>query len=119
MRVTRPENEETRLNSTVKQLLMWVLVITGAICLFTYVSKGMGGPKEPNPSYTEVLNKATAGQVKDVTIDDRTVVGHYTTGEQFHTTIPANDPEMYTIGSALRASTSPSRTRTPTSGSRP
>ncbi len=25
------------------------------------------------------------------------MVGHYTTGEQFHTTIPANDPEMFTI----------------------
>jgi cell division protease FtsH len=85
------------LNSTVKQLLMWVLVICGVIALFTYVQKSMGGPKEPNPSYTEVLNKAQAGQVKDVTIDDRTVTGHYTTGEQFHTTIPANDPEMYTI----------------------
>ncbi|HEY4379630.1 MAG TPA: ATP-dependent zinc metalloprotease FtsH [Acidobacteriaceae bacterium] len=85
------------MNSTVKQLLMWVLVICGVIGLFTYVSKNMGGPKEPNPSYTEVLNKAQAGQVKDVTIDDRSVVGHYSTGEQFHTTIPANDPEMYTI----------------------
>ena len=85
------------MNSTVKQLLMWVLVICGVIGLFTYVSKNMGGVKEPNPSYTEVLNKAQAGQVKDVTIDDRTVVGHYSTGEQFHTTIPVNDPEMYTI----------------------
>jgi cell division protease FtsH len=57
----------------------------------------MGGVKEQLASYTDVLNKAQAGQVKEVTIDDRTVVGHYTTGEQFRTTIPANDPEMYTI----------------------
>jgi cell division protease FtsH len=85
------------LNSTVKQLLMWVLVICGVIGLFTYVSKSMGGVKEQLASYTDVLNKAQAGQVKEVTIDDRTVVGHYTTGEQFRTTIPANDPEMYTI----------------------
>ncbi len=76
---------------------MWVLVITGVITLFMYVSKNMGGVKELTPSYTEVLNKATAGQVKDVTIDDRSVIGHYSTGEQFHTTIPANDPEMFTI----------------------
>ena len=85
------------MNSTVKQLLMWVLVICGVIGLFTYVSKSMGGVKEQLASYTDVLNKAQAGQVKEVTIDDRTVVGHYTTGEQFRTTIPANDPEMYTI----------------------
>jgi cell division protease FtsH len=93
----QPENEETRLNSTVKQLLMWVLVITGAICLFTYVSKGMGGTKELTPSYSDVLTKAQAGQVKDVTIDDKTMTGHYTTGDQFRTIIPANDPEMYSI----------------------
>jgi cell division protease FtsH len=93
----RPENEETRLNSTVKQLLMWVLVIAGAICLFTYVSKGMGGPKEQTPSYTDVLNKAEAGQVKDVIIDDKTMTGHYTNNDAFRTIIPANDPEMYNI----------------------
>ena len=76
---------------------MWVLVITGAICLFTYVSKGMGGPKELTPSYSDVLNKAQAGQVKDVTIDDKTMTGHYTNDDAFRTIIPANDPEMYNI----------------------
>jgi cell division protease FtsH len=86
-----------RLNSTVKQLLMWVLVVTGAICLFTYVSKGMGGPKEQTPSYSDVLNRAQSGQVKDVTIDGTTMVGHFTAGDQFRTTIPANDPEMFNI----------------------
>jgi hypothetical protein len=71
---------------------MWVLVITGAICLFTYVSKGMGGPKEQTPSYSDVLNKAQTGQVKDVIIDDKTMTGHYTTGDAFRTIIPGNDP---------------------------
>ena len=85
------------MNSTVKQLLMWVLVITGAICLFTYVSKGMGGTKELTPSYSDVLNKAAAGQVKDVTIDDKTMTGHFSNNDAFRTIIPANDPEMWTI----------------------
>ncbi len=76
---------------------MWVLVVTGAICLFTYVSKGMGGPKEQTPTYSDVLNRAQSGQVKDVTIDGTTMVGHFTTGDQFRTTIPANDPEMFNI----------------------
>ena len=76
---------------------MWVLVITGAICLFTYVSKGMGGTKELTPSYSDVLNKAAAGQVKDVTIDDKTMTGHFSNNDAFRTIIPANDPEMWTI----------------------
>ena len=91
------KNEETRLNSTVKQLLMSVLVITGVISLFIYVSKSVGGVKEQNVSYADMLNKAQASQVKDVMIDDRTATGHFTNNDAFRTTIPANDPEMYTI----------------------
>ncbi len=85
------------MNSTVKQLLMWVLVITGAICLFTYVSKGMGGVKETTVSYSDVLNKAQAGLVKNVSIDGTSLTGQYTNNDGFRTTIPSNDPEMYTI----------------------
>jgi cell division protease FtsH len=85
------------LNSTVKQLLIWVLLITGVICLWTLVGKSVGGPKPQDASYSDVLNKAQAGQVKNVIIDGTTVTGQYTNNDAFRTTIPANDPEMYTI----------------------
>ncbi len=85
------------MNSTVKQLLIWVLLITGVICLWTLVGKNMGAPKEQTPTYSDVLNKAQGGQVKDVTIDGTTLTGHFATNEAFRTTIPPNDPEMYTI----------------------
>jgi cell division protease FtsH len=85
------------LNSTVKQLLIWVLLIAGVICLWTLVGKQMGGPKETAVSYSDVLNKAQDGKVKEVTIDGTTLLGKYTTNEAFRTTIPANDPEMYSI----------------------
>ncbi|HEX9199911.1 MAG TPA: ATP-dependent zinc metalloprotease FtsH [Acidobacteriaceae bacterium] len=85
------------MNSTVKQLLIWVLLITGVICLWTLVGKGVGGPKPQDVSYSDVLNKAQAGQVKSVFVDGTTVTGQYTNNDAFRTTIPANDPEMYTI----------------------
>ena len=85
------------MNSTVKQVLMWVLVIAGAFLLFTYVNKGMGGVKDTPASYSDMLNKAQAGQVKDVLIDGNTVTGHYSNNDAFRTTKPDNDPEMYTI----------------------
>jgi cell division protease FtsH len=91
------KNEETRLNSTVKQLLMWVLVITGAISLFIYVSKGMGGPKPATISYSDLVNKAQAGQVKDVLIDGSTVTGHYSNSDPFTTTRPDGDSEFLPI----------------------
>jgi cell division protease FtsH len=74
-----------------------VLLIAGVICLWTLVGKNMGGTHETAVSYSDVLNKAQDGKVKEVTIDGTTLVGKYTTGDAFRTTIPSNDPEMYTI----------------------
>jgi cell division protease FtsH len=91
------EDEETQLNSTVKQLL-WVLMI-GACCvmLWQFVGKNISGQHDATPSYSAVLNSAENGKVKSVTLDGTTLSGNYTTGDAFHTTIPANDPEMFTI----------------------
>jgi len=85
------------LNSTVKQLVIWVFLITGVICLWTFVSKNIGAPKENPTSYSDVLNNVQADQVKSVTIDGTTLTGAYSNKDQFRTTIPANDPEMYNI----------------------
>ncbi len=41
------------------------------------------------------MNKAQAGQVKSVIIDGSTATGQYTNGDQFRTTVPLNDQEMY------------------------
>jgi len=85
------------LNSTVKQILIGVLLFGGIYCLWTLVGKNMSGPKETLVSYSDVLNKAQSGQVKDVTIDQQSMTGHYANNDAFRTTIPANDPEMYSI----------------------
>ncbi len=85
------------MNSTVKQLLMWVLVITGAIGLFIYVSKGMGGPKPSVVSYTDLLDKAQTGQVKTATVDGSTVTGQYANNDAYTTTKPENDQRFWDI----------------------
>jgi cell division protease FtsH len=89
------KNEETRLNSTVKHLVIWVFLITGVICLWTFVGKNMGAVKESPASYSDLMNKAQAGQVKSVVVDGSTATGQYTNGDQFRTTVPLNDQEMY------------------------
>ncbi|MGD0797678.1 MAG: ATP-dependent zinc metalloprotease FtsH [Acidobacteriaceae bacterium] len=85
------------MNSTVKQLL-WVLMI-GACCvmLWQFVGKNIGGAHEATPSYSDVLNLAENGKVKSVVIDGTTLTGNYANNDPFHTTIPANDPEMFSI----------------------
>ena len=95
MGVPGPENEETRLNSTVKQLLIWVLLITGVFCLWTFVGKNMGAKNDQPATFSDVLTKVDEGKVKDVIIDGTTLNGHYTNNDAFHTTIPGNYPDLY------------------------
>jgi len=89
--------EEKRLNSTVKQILIWVVLIAAVLCLWTLVSKNVGGQHDQAISYSDLLHRAQDGKIKDVVIDGNTVTGHLTNNDQFHTTVPANDPEMYPL----------------------
>ena len=85
------------MNSTVKQLVIWVFLITGVVCLWTFVGKNMGAVHETAVTFSDLLAKADEGKVADVTIDGTTLVGHYTNKDQFRTVIPANYPDMYKI----------------------
>jgi cell division protease FtsH len=67
-----------------------VFLITGVICLWTFVEKNIGAVHETPVTYSDLLSKANEGKVTDVTIDGSTLVGHYTNKDQFHTTIPPN-----------------------------
>jgi len=89
------KNEETQLNSTVKQLL-WVLMIGfSCIMLWQYFGKGLATTKEATPTFTEVLKNAEDGKVRNVAIDGNTMTGQSTNGDLFRTTVPVNYPNMY------------------------
>jgi cell division protease FtsH len=84
------------LNSTVKQILIWVFMITCLVFLWQFVVKGTGAGQEKNISLTQLLNDADQGKVAEVTVNGSEVTGHYRDDKtQFHTTIPANYPDMY------------------------
>src|ERR1700730_3273524 len=85
------------LNSTVKQILIWVFMITCLVFLWQVVVKGTGASQEKNISLTQLLNDADQGKVAEVTVNGSEVTGHYrdTPKNQSHTTIPANYPDMY------------------------
>ena len=87
------------MNSIVKQLL-WVLLI-GACCIMLWQvvagKGGLGGAKEQGVSYSDLLNKASAGQVKTITIDGAIATGQLANGDQFRATVPQNDQEMFSI----------------------
>src|SRR6195952_4934897 len=85
-----------QLNSTVKQILIWVFMIACLICLWQFVVKGAGVGQDHAVSLTQFLNDADQGKISDVTVNGAEVTGHYRDDKnQFHTTIPANYPDMY------------------------
>src|SRR3981189_3537953 len=84
------------LNSTVKQILIWVFMITCLVFLWQVVVKTTGGTQEKNISLTQLLNDADQGKISDVIVSGAEVTGHYRDDKNlFHTTIPGNYPDMY------------------------
>src|ERR1035441_2852076 len=84
-------------NSNVKTLIFWVVLICVAVLLFAVVRTGQG-IKEDTITFTQFLEKVTAGEVKEVTIADRDTHGVYQNPNLgFHTQVPANYPDLYKL----------------------
>jgi cell division protease FtsH len=71
-------------------------MITCLVFLWQFVVKGTGAGQEKNISLTQLLNDADQGKIAEVTVNGTEVTGKYRDDKtQFHTTIPANYPDMY------------------------
>ena len=87
------------MNSTVKTIIFWVIILACLVLLWSVVQKNTGMGKDKEVTFSQFLTESQAGQVNDVTVVNSEVHGHYKNDakEQFHTTIPANYPDMYKI----------------------
>jgi len=86
------------LNSTVKTILMWVCMITCLVFVFQFVVKGSGTAHDSAISLSNLMDDADKGKVAEITVNGTEVTGKYRDSkEQFHTTIPANYPDMYKV----------------------
>jgi cell division protease FtsH len=89
------------LNSTVKQLLIWVLTLGCLLLGWRFVATNMAANKTTTLSLTELQNDAEAHKINSVTIDGVEVQGHYKAasgtgdGAAFTATIPQNDPDLF------------------------
>ena len=86
------------MNSNIKTLIFWVILVLVAVLLFTVVKSG-NSPKEQTLTFTEFLDKVKSSEVKDVTIADRDAHGAYQNSNTggYHTQIPANYPQLYDL----------------------
>jgi cell division protease FtsH len=91
------------LNTTVKQLLLWVSLIACLFLLFEYVSKSAGGAKDENVAFSQFQSDVNAGKVQDMVVNGTELVSHYKgkgDKETFHTVLTstftqANFPALW------------------------
>ncbi len=86
------------MNSTVKTVVFWVVIVLSGLLLWQVVKAGGSGPKEREINFSEFMAQVDQGNVSEVTILSADVRGKYRNEKAgFHTTVPANYPDMIKI----------------------
>jgi cell division protease FtsH len=81
-------------NSTVKTVVFWVVIGLSALLLWTVIQQGRGGQKDTEVNFSQFMSDVDQGNVHEVTVDGMQLRGKHRDGSAFHTTVPANYPEM-------------------------
>jgi cell division protease FtsH len=82
-------------NSTVKTILFWLVIVLSCVLLWQVVKAGGGGAKEAEINFSEFMSQVNQGNVSEVTMIGTEVRGKYRNDKKgFHTTVPPNYPEM-------------------------
>ena len=82
------------MNSTVKTIIFWVVILISAVALWQVVKNANSGQKVQEINFSRFMSEVDQGTVKDVTLTGMEVKGKLADGSSFHTTAPANYPEM-------------------------
>jgi cell division protease FtsH len=80
-------------NSTVKTILFWVVIILSVVLLWSVVTHGSQG-REEGYSFTQFLSKVDNNEVQSVDISSQDLHGKLKNGQSFHTVVPQNYPQM-------------------------
>ncbi|PYV64912.1 MAG: cell division protein FtsH [Acidobacteria bacterium] len=82
------------MNSTVKTVIFWVVILLAAVALWQVVKNANSGQKVQEINFSRFMTEVDQGTVKDVTLTGMEAKGKLGDGSQFHTTVPANYPDM-------------------------
>jgi cell division protease FtsH len=83
-------------NSTVKTVLFWAVIMVSAFLLWTVVRNGSNTQKDAEINFSQFMSDVDQGIVREVTVIGVEVRGkRKSDNSAFHTTIPANFPDMY------------------------
>ena len=90
------------MNSNVKNVIFWVVLICVAVLLWAVVRQGHSKPDRAL-NFSEFIAEVEAGNVKDVNINGNEVKGDFMNGrDSFHTIVPANYPKLFDLLSDKR-----------------
>jgi cell division protease FtsH len=81
-------------NSTVKTVVFWLVIVVSAFLLWTVVKQGSSGQKDKEVNFSQFMLDVDQGKVAEVTIIGMEMRGKETDNSLFHTTVPANYPDM-------------------------
>jgi cell division protease FtsH len=88
--------QESSVNSTVKTVIFWLVIVLSAFLLWQVMKAGSAGQKEKEVNFSQFLSDIDQGNVKEVTITGMEVRGKYRNDNSaFHTTAPVNYPDIY------------------------
>ena len=84
------------MNSTVKNIIFWVVMAVAALLIWAVVRSSTSGGVAQY-TFTEFMNQVNNGNVGDVTISGTDVTGTLKKdNSKFDTTVPSNYPDLYT-----------------------
>jgi cell division protease FtsH len=81
-------------NSTVKTVIFWLVIVVSAILLWQVVRSGSTAKTEKPINFSEFLTSVDQGNVNEVTIDAQQLRGKFKDNTGFTTTAPVNYPDM-------------------------
>ncbi|MGE5321835.1 MAG: ATP-dependent metallopeptidase FtsH/Yme1/Tma family protein, partial [Actinomycetota bacterium] len=84
------------MNSTVKTVVLWVVLLLVGVVLWRMIQGGNGSTKDTEISYTDFMDKVAKGQVSEVQIENNLARGKFKNdnSKTFHVYVPSNNPEM-------------------------
>jgi len=82
-------------NSTVKTVAFWLVILLSGVLLWKVVQAGGAGAKEADIAFSKFMQDVEHGDVNEVTIVGTEVHGKYKSGNAgFHAYVPSNYPDM-------------------------
>jgi cell division protease FtsH len=77
-------------NSTVKTVLFWLLIVVSAALLWQVVKSARDGQKDQEINVTQLMSELDQNTIHDMTVNGMEVRGKYRNGTAFHTNAPLN-----------------------------